>query len=290
MPQSVFSSFVSDQNQVTRRPPLPSAVRLWWSGALMLAFCSAGFAATIHVPADKPTIQAGIDAAADGDTVLVAKGTYKENIDFQGKAITVISADGPAATIIQGDLTHPVVFFHNNETRKSVINGFTIKDGGFPGFGYTGGGGVAALDAYPSILNNIITDNQCHGVDSESAGPLVQGNTIANTTASPNGYCSFNGSALLLGGGVSQSPPVVIGNVIANNTQGNSYDGGAFLLWDAEGSVIESNIIYGNATTGEGGALASYNTVAITFAQNLVYGNSAGYNSGGISILSPEDT
>src|ERR1700730_12621484 len=89
-------------------------------------------ASTIHVPGDQPTIQAGINAASNGDTVLVSPGTYFENIDFMGKAITVTSSGGPAVTTIDGGQKGIVVNFANNETRASVINGFTITDDGPP--------------------------------------------------------------------------------------------------------------------------------------------------------------
>src|SRR3984893_10821563 len=87
---------------------------------------------TIHVPGDAATIQAGINAASGGDTVLVAPGTYVENIDFKGKAITVTSSGGPTNTTIDGGQKGIVVNFANNETRASVINGFTITDDGPP--------------------------------------------------------------------------------------------------------------------------------------------------------------
>src|SRR6266436_2220044 len=72
-------------------------------GALLcLAALSAApvTASIIHVPGDRPTIQAGINAASSGDIVLVAPGTYIENINFMGKAITVKSSNGAKYTII----------------------------------------------------------------------------------------------------------------------------------------------------------------------------------------------
>jgi len=67
------------------------------------------FAAMIHVPADQPTIQSGIDAAENGDTVLVNDGVYigegNVNISFSGKEITVKSRNGAEATIIDCEET-----------------------------------------------------------------------------------------------------------------------------------------------------------------------------------------
>ena len=85
---------------------------------------------------DFETIQAGIDAAVDGDTVLVAAGEYiiTEPITFQGKAITVQSeARADETTIRMGTPADTrrgsVVIFENNETETSVLDGFTLTGG-----------------------------------------------------------------------------------------------------------------------------------------------------------------
>ena len=146
---------------------------------------------TIHVGPGQSytTIQSGIDAAVDGDTVLVAPGTYNENINFKGKAITVVSAQGAAKTIIQGDETAAVVTFNTAENRNSVINGFTIQGVSNPSSGQNYSG--VLVGSAPTILNNIITNHPCNGIQVDFGGPLIQGNVISNTNAANNGSCEI---------------------------------------------------------------------------------------------------
>jgi parallel beta-helix repeat protein len=181
----------------------------WLSFLFCLALLSGSVSAshaqtTIHVPADQPTIQAGIDAAHNGDTVMVAPGKYSETIDFRGKAITVESSGGPASTSIVWAYppTHLdpfnlfVVTFQTNETRSSVLSGFTITGAGLPfsdfqeivpqGFsdvaiGMVTGGIEVLNGASPTIVNNIVTKNGCAGIFSSDGAPLIQNNQINNT-------------------------------------------------------------------------------------------------------------
>jgi len=90
-----------------------------------------GRAATIYVPDGFSTIQHAIDFASTGDVIIVRQGTYVENIDFLGKAITVKSEKGPALTIIDGGspidpASCSVACFRNKEGLDSVLDGFTL--------------------------------------------------------------------------------------------------------------------------------------------------------------------
>jgi hypothetical protein len=132
----------------------------------------------IRVPQDQPTIQAGINAAGDGDVVLVDEGTYTENINFKGKAITVAShyiMNGDTShinnTVIDGSQpSHPdsgsVVYFVSGEDTTSVLKGFTITGGtGTPAqwfptwFPEIAGGGIFVGFSGAKIEKNKIINN-----------------------------------------------------------------------------------------------------------------------------------
>src|SRR5271157_3313567 len=138
-------------------------------------------AATIHVPTDQPTIQAAINAASNGDTVQVAPGTYHENINFMGKAITVTSTGGPQVTTINGGGVGSVVTFSTSEGLTSLLNGFTVTNGS--GTNYSGGG-VYIRDASPTITGNVITGNSADayggGIYVQGGSSVLQGNVISH--------------------------------------------------------------------------------------------------------------
>jgi len=151
-------------------------MRLVITLSAILLTCSVSHSTTIHVPDDQPTIQAGINAASSGDTVLVANGTYSgpgnREIDFLGKAIVVRSASGdPELCIVDaaGDEPYSGFYFHSGEDSTSVLEGFTIMNGvGHHNFlfwsGPAGGGGVACNDAKPLLRDLVIRDNFTLGV------------------------------------------------------------------------------------------------------------------------------
>ncbi len=112
------------------------------------------------VPREFETIQTAINASDDGDTVLVHPGEYVENINFEGKAITVASlliiTNDEAyidSTVIDGNEEGSVVVFNSDEDENSVLKGLSITNG------QGNGGGIYCAGASPSLENLHIFNN-----------------------------------------------------------------------------------------------------------------------------------
>ena len=254
---------------------------------------------TIHVGAGQAytTIQAGIDAANGGDTVLVGPGTYNENIDFEGKAITVTSSDGATKTIIDGGSKAPAISFVTNETSASIISGFTIQHGGnFESSDTFAYGSVYLRNSIATVQDSIITLSNCWAIETDGAGVIVRNSTLS-ATQDPNGQCSFGGgAAIYLGNGYPDESYIdgffhslIYGNTIENNVESGNEDAGGnggagIAIWGAP-ATIQNNIIRNNASPGgSGGAINLVGGGDSTLiAQNLIYGNTAGCGGGAIA-------
>lgn len=251
----------------------------------MVAGCgSVSKAAILHVPADQASIQGAINAAANGDTVLIAPGTYFENIDFLGKAITVTSEQGPAVTIIDGGSSGPVVTFAASETVQSVLSGLTLQHGqGTSAAGYNGGG-VHIQNASPTISGNVIKNNTAGsnggGISVQSGSPVITNNTISNNSQIPGWSGGVGGGLYISGTGAA----LVIGNTIANNQETQGSGGGIGI--NAASPVIQKNVIRGNSAYSQGGAIYVINNSSASVVENLIV-NNTGATGGGVYWLVP---
>ncbi|MGD8500632.1 MAG: PQQ-binding-like beta-propeller repeat protein, partial [Phycisphaerales bacterium] len=152
----------------------------------LLSLVPAAFASELLVPSQYPTIQYAIDAADNGDTVIVGLYESVGNINFRGKAITVRSSDpnnwaAVKNTIIDGGGSGSCVVFDTGEGSNSVLEGFTLVDGAgtYVDYSYydgrtTGyaGGGIFCLNSSPTIRRCNIAGN---GLREQSGRPPGRG-------------------------------------------------------------------------------------------------------------------
>lgn len=209
--------------------------------------------AVIRVPQEQSTIQAGIDAAADNDTVLVASGTYtgpgNRDITFAGKAISLVSENGPLNTIIDCEQAGRGALFMTGESLNSQIRGFTITRGSAMGdAGNKAGGNVYCSGSSPTIFECVLTSGlaiEGAGIYSENGSPLIDSCIIeTNLNSSVGAGISVRGGA-----------PWIVRSIIRGNSvtsNGDSvFGGGAFCL-DSNVTLTDCIINANTATDGMG--------------------------------------
>jgi len=202
----------------------------------------------ILVPAEFPTIQEAIDAAEEGESVLIASGTYNERIHFRGKAITVRASGSvtiAAPRTADSDSVGPTVSFVSGEGRDSVLEGVTVQGSTFQ-TAYAGGC-VNIVGSSPTLRDCTFTRGRAQiggGVYCAESHALLEGCEVSDCQAMLNGGglyaagtgrfpeirgCLIVGNRAEVGGGMyfcatlncdidtSACLPAIDGNDIRNN-------------------------------------------------------------------------
>jgi predicted GH43/DUF377 family glycosyl hydrolase len=292
--------------------------RLWYTGLDASGTTRIGYATSprnlhsvLRVPSQYSTIQAAINAAVYGDTVLVSDGTYYENIRFKGKKIVVASTyitTGDTLhisnTIIDGShATNPdsgsVVYFVNGEDTTSVLCGFTITGGtGTKIAKWTSleGGGVLCYESGARLTKNIITGNVLYdnldryglfgaGVSADGTGGevlLMEGNLVTANSGTSTAHSASGGGVGGLSINIILRQNVITYNVLLTQTTTLWAAGGG--VYTEQGSLFaDGNLIARNKALcpaaiggylGSGGGVFC-EAVTLDFRNNRVIGNVA---------------
>ena len=243
---------------------------------LMLTFITSR-ATVINVPADHGTIQAAIDAAQSGDTILLANGTYTENISIRNKNLVIASAyintletSHISATILKSAAAQneakAIIDVSGVRTYTLKLIGITIQDGfntqsvRISGYNTTiehavfennSGGGIYINDGDARITKSTFTNNTTYEgfggaiylqMSNEGRSIQIDSSTFTNNNAA--GY----------GGFITQ--PFTRATKLLQHHYGR-YFKQRWSNWTILGRnpyvKVQRNVIYGNSANVEGG-------------------------------------
>ncbi len=238
-------------------------------------------AAQLRVPTDFPTIQAALDAASDGDTVLVEPGVYTEHLDFHQKDVRVESTGGAAATTVQVSggtavtigpagafigftVTGAAEYFGaavsvsgvGTLIQRNIFDGNTELSGGF-------GAAIGGNNTSPVVDRNVFRHNSC---DTQFLSGVVGLVNTSSPRITNNLFVHNPCRAINMAPGTN---PSVVNNTIVDNSVGVRVDARV----DPTGQVYRNNILTGNQV----GLQVEFGGVAPTWQNNLVYGNQSNY-------------
>ncbi len=252
------------------------------SSLFAFSMVSTANAAIINVPADYQTIQEGINAANDGDTVLVSPGTYVENINFNGKNITVGSlflttedTSYISQTVIDGNQNGSVVTFANGEDSSSTLIGFLITNGLGGNQWNPSGGGIHCVSSSPT-LKNLWVDNNSSAY--KGGGIWISGNpTLIDVRVTEN-TSPFDGGGILCSGSNLNFVNLEVSGNSSNQPGGGIYFSG--------GELTLTNFVINNNSAYLGGGIYSTSS-DLTLINGTIYNNTASFVSeggGGIDV------
>lgn len=243
---------------------MKSPVGSWCTTLAWMLVAHTACAAVVHVPAEQPSIQAGIESVATGDTVLVAPGVYFENLDMRGD-IVVLGQQGADATVVDGQLLGPVV--RCSVVHDFIIDGFTIRNGA----NFTYGAGVSMNFSSGTIRNCRVIDNVGHyeggGIGVHSGAATIVACEVRDNTADQNG-----------GGITVSASDVEIHDCRVTGNQANAtgdFDGGGIMCSGASQLVVEDTIIANNFAHEGGGVAVTTPASSAAIRRCLVRGNEA---------------
>ena len=236
------------------------------------------------------SFQSQIDEASDGDTIMVAPGTYKGVIDFKGKNVVVGSmflngqdSSYIGETIIDGNGSGPVVTFANDEGSGAVLSGFTITGGSAEK-----GGGIYVKNASPNLENLFITRNKTVNCEVGDYFGNGQGGGIFLESSESKLYnvlVDSNISAIEGGGIFAKNSTVELRNVTVRFNTGVNYGGGIYFA-STKGDFYQTAITFNTSERGGGAFLSAFTSLDY---ENVVVGsNDASIEGGGLYMQSSD--
>ncbi|MBT3234203.1 MAG: hypothetical protein HN356_15495, partial [Calditrichaeota bacterium] len=235
--------------------------------------------AIIDVPDDFETIQAAIDASENGDEIHVSPGEYVENIDFDGKIISVIgNPDNPEEVIIDGGGDGNVVMIANGETDDTILSGFTIRNGDTED-----GGGIYCVDSYPTLLNLIVRDN----VVTRNGGGIYctgsDGNSIRMERLEVTSNQSWQGAGIFL-----VELDVSLSNSIISENYSTGQGSGIYCGPNTI-SNFDNLTITGNESRSIAAGISYISPIEASLTNSIFSGNQSEYDGAGFSLHSPDN-
>jgi len=223
----------------------------------------------LWVPHQYPTIQDAVDAAQEGQVVVVSDGTYtgegNSNVRIE-KSITVRSENGPEKCIIDCESSVPGFYIRGND---SILDGFTIQNGYS---NVNGGGIIIAQDTNTVIRNCIVKDCKAKRYGGGIACSYVNYGSGKCYPKIENCQITGNEAIDCSGGGISRCYGTISSTVISKNK--GYLGGGIYKCGDITGCTIQGNYA---AKTG-GGVSESYGM----FVNCTIDNNEAGESGGGL--------